>query len=132
HTPSAHPPPYLALGAPDAPRPTDATAVAHDSPAAERPAPARRTPGSDAAARDRGEHRHSTARRSATPRSSPATTATDPSGATASRRPRPRPTPGGSHNASRSAATSLTKVSRPARLPANGAPRGPPSVPARA
>src|SRR5262249_40664223 len=132
HPPAAPPPPGLARGGPDPPPPSDATAVARDWPAAGRPAPARRTPGSDAAARDRREHPHWTVHRPTTPRSSPPTTATDPSGPTASRRRRPRPTLGETHHASRSAATSRRKVSRPGTLPANDAPRAPPSVPARA
>src|SRR5262249_56308751 len=92
HTPSVHPLPCLAPGGPDAPPPTDAAAVARDWPAAGRPARARRTPGSDVVARVRREHPRWTVHRPTTPRSSPPTTPTDPSGPTASRCPSPRPT----------------------------------------
>src|SRR5205823_7577322 len=99
--------------------------------AAGRRGPSRHIPRSDAVAIDPREHPHSTAHPPTAPRSSPATAANDPSGPTAWRLPRQEPTPADSHNASRSEATSLRRVSAPATLPANDAPTVPPSVPAR-
>src|SRR5271166_4736442 len=121
-----NPPSCLAAREPNAPWPTDATAVALDSIAAERRAPFRRTPGSVAVAIDPREHPQSNAHRPTTPRSSPATRANDPTGPVVSRLLRPLPTPADFHNASRSEATSLRKASTPVTLPANDAPTVPP------
>src|SRR5271157_3719335 len=108
-----------------------ATAVPLDWLLAVLPKPAGRNSGSDAVATPQGEPRRLHPHRSAVARSSPAPGTPHPSGPRAWRLPRPQPMPGESHNVSRPAATSPRKVSAPESLPANDAPRAPPSAPAR-